>query len=77
MQLRRGDPEHFVYSAPPMPHLEDLLMLYIGDQRTVDQLLARLAVTPIPSENPYRDQVGATISDPDGFRIVLVGQTSP
>jgi GNAT superfamily N-acetyltransferase/catechol 2,3-dioxygenase-like lactoylglutathione lyase family enzyme len=64
-------------SSPPMPHLEDLLVLYVGDQRTVDQVLARLTVTPVPSENPYWDQVGVTICDPDGFRIVLVGQTWP
>jgi hypothetical protein len=63
--------------SPPMPHVEDLLVLYMGDQRTVDQVLARLAVMPIPSENPYWDQVGVTVCDPDGFRVVLVGQTCP
>jgi GNAT superfamily N-acetyltransferase len=41
------------HSSPPMPQVEDLLVLYVGDQRTVDQVLARLAVTPIASENPY------------------------
>jgi catechol 2,3-dioxygenase-like lactoylglutathione lyase family enzyme len=65
------------HSSPPMPHVEDLLVLYVADQRTVDQVLTRLAVTPVPSENPYWDQVGVTICDPDGFRIVLVGQTWP
>jgi hypothetical protein len=65
------------HSSPPMPHGEDLPVLYVGDQRTVDQVLARLAVTPIPSENPYRDQVGVTICDPDGFRVVLVGRAWP
>jgi GNAT superfamily N-acetyltransferase/catechol 2,3-dioxygenase-like lactoylglutathione lyase family enzyme len=65
------------HSTPPMPHAEDLLVLYVGDQRTVDSLLARLAVRPIPSENPYWDEVGVTICDPDGFRVVLVGRTWP
>jgi catechol 2,3-dioxygenase-like lactoylglutathione lyase family enzyme len=65
------------HSSPPMPHVEDLLVLYVAGQRTVDQVLTRLAVTPVPSENPYWDQVGVTICDPDGFRIVLVGQTWP
>jgi GNAT superfamily N-acetyltransferase/catechol 2,3-dioxygenase-like lactoylglutathione lyase family enzyme len=65
------------HSSPPMPHVEDLLVLYVGDQRTVDQVLTRLAATPVPSENPYWDQVGVTICDPDGFRLVLVGQTWP
>jgi GNAT superfamily N-acetyltransferase/catechol 2,3-dioxygenase-like lactoylglutathione lyase family enzyme len=65
------------HSSPPLPHLEDLLVLYVGDQRTVDELVARLAVAPISSENPYSDQVGVTVCDPDGFRVVLVGQTWP
>jgi GNAT superfamily N-acetyltransferase/catechol 2,3-dioxygenase-like lactoylglutathione lyase family enzyme len=65
------------HGSPPVPHVEDLLVLYVGNQRTVDQVLARLAVTPIPNENPYWDQVGVTVCDPDGFRVVLVGQTWP
>jgi hypothetical protein len=65
------------YSSLPMPHVEDLLVLYVGDQRTVYQLLARLAVSRIPSENPYWDHVGVTVCDPDGFRVVLVAQTWP
>jgi catechol 2,3-dioxygenase-like lactoylglutathione lyase family enzyme len=65
------------HRSPPMPHVENLLVLYVGDQRTVDELVARLAVAPIPSENPYWDEVGVTICDPDGFRVVLVGRTWP
>ena len=64
-------------SSPPMPHVEDLLVLYVGDQRTVDELVARLAVAPITRENPYWDQVGVTVGDPDGFRVVLVGKSWP
>ena len=64
-------------SSPPTPHAEDLLVLYVGDQRTVDHVLARLAVTPIASENPFWDQVGVTVCDPDGFRVVLVGRPWP
>jgi catechol 2,3-dioxygenase-like lactoylglutathione lyase family enzyme len=62
-------------SSPPIPHAEHLLVLYVGDQRTVDELFSRLAIAPIPSENPYWDEVGVTVCDPDGFRIVLVRQT--
>ena len=50
-------------------------MLYLGDQQTVDDVLTRLAITPIASENPYWDQVGVAVCDPDGFRVVLVGQS--
>ena len=34
---------------------------------SLSQVLARLAVTPIPSENPYWDQVGVTVCDSDAF----------
>ena len=64
-------------SSPPTPHAEDLLVLYVGDQRTVDQLLARLAITPIASANPFWDQVGVTVCDPDDFRVILVGRPWP
>ena len=58
--------------APPAPHVEALLVLYLGDQQTVDRVLSRLAMTPVPSANPYWDRVGVTVVDPDGFRVVLV-----
>ena len=64
-------------SSPPTPHAEDLLVLYVGDQRTVGQLLSRLAMTPIASENPFWDQVGVSVCDPDGFRVILVGRPWP
>ncbi|HEX5203744.1 VOC family protein [Paractinoplanes rhizophilus] len=60
---------------PPRPHVEDLLVLYLGDRQTVDELLARSGAEPVPSANPYWDRVGVTITDPDGFRIVLVADT--
>jgi catechol 2,3-dioxygenase-like lactoylglutathione lyase family enzyme len=63
------------HTRPPTPHAEDLLVLYLGDQSLVDRVLTRLAATPVPSTNPYWDQIGVTIVDPDGFRVVLVSQT--
>ena len=57
---------------PPAPHVEDLLVLYLGDRDAVDQLLARSAAPTVPSANPYWDRTGVTIEDPDGFRVVLV-----
>ena len=56
----------------PTPHAEDLLVLPLGSCDAVDRVLARLAVAPVPSANPYWDQVGLTVADPDGFRVVLV-----
>jgi catechol 2,3-dioxygenase-like lactoylglutathione lyase family enzyme len=61
----------------PVPHPEDLLVLYVGSEAEVARLVARSGATPVISANPYWDQVGVTISDPDGFRVVLVAGTWP
>ena len=58
--------------APPEPHVESLLVLYVGSRSEVDRLVARAGATPVPSANPYWDRAGVTIEDPDGFRVVLV-----
>jgi hypothetical protein len=63
--------------APPAPHLEDLLVLYLGSRREVDRLVAQAGVAPTPSANPYWDRVAVTITDPDGFRVVLVAGSWP
>ena len=72
-----GTAAHLEFTAtahvdPPQPHVEDLLVLYLGDRETVDRLVARSGVDPVPSVNPYWHRVGVTITDPDGFRVVLV-----
>ncbi len=58
--------------AAPEPHLESLLVLYLGDQAAVEAAVARTGLTPVPSANPYWDRNGVTLEDPDGFRVVLV-----
>lgn len=58
--------------APPAPHIEDLLVLYLGDRDELERVVARTGVAPVPSANPYWDRVGVTVADPDGFRVVLV-----
>lgn len=63
------------HTPPPDPHVEDLLVLYLGCRAAVDRVLDRLSATPVPSANPYWDDVGVTIVDPDGFRIVLVADS--
>lgn len=58
---------------PPAPTEEDLLVLYLG-QPAGDRLIARLAAAGgrlVPARNPYWDRWGATIADPDGYRLVL------
>jgi catechol 2,3-dioxygenase-like lactoylglutathione lyase family enzyme len=72
-----GTGAHLEFTAtnhvvPPTPHVEDLLVLYVGHRGEVDRLVARAGVAPVPSANPYWDRVGVTIPDPDGYRVVLV-----
>jgi catechol 2,3-dioxygenase-like lactoylglutathione lyase family enzyme len=56
----------------PSPHRESLLVLYLGDDATVQQVVARLDADPVPPANPYWAEHGVTFADPDGFRVVLV-----
>jgi catechol 2,3-dioxygenase-like lactoylglutathione lyase family enzyme len=63
--------------SPPVAHVEDLLVLYLGSRSEVDRLVAQAGAHPVPSANPYWDKVGVTVTDPDGFRIVLVAGSRP
>jgi catechol 2,3-dioxygenase-like lactoylglutathione lyase family enzyme len=56
----------------PSPHPESLLVLYLGDDEAVQAVVSRLGVDPIPPANPYWEEHGLTVEDPDGFRVVLV-----
>ena len=55
--------------APPSPHPESLLVLYLGSRAEVDRRAQGLQV--VASANPYWDRCGVTVTDPDGFRVVL------
>jgi catechol 2,3-dioxygenase-like lactoylglutathione lyase family enzyme len=67
LEFTTGGPE-----GAPEPHPESLVVLYLGDDETVGAVLARLDVDPVPAVNPYWDEHGVTVEDPDGFRVVLV-----
>jgi predicted N-acetyltransferase YhbS len=56
----------------PAPHPESLVVLYLGDDDAVTQLLARSGARPVAPANPYWADHGVTVEDPDGFRVVLV-----
>ena len=56
----------------PEPHPESLLVFYLGDDEAVQAVAARLAVDPVPPDNPFWAEHGLTFEDPDGFRVVLV-----
>ena len=57
----------------PSPTDEDLLVLYVGgpvDENLVRQLIAA-GGSRVQSRNPYWEEWGITIADPDGYRLVL------
>lgn len=67
--------QHDEGSPCPAPSKDNLLVFYIPDKASIDQLMARLSAmgyTPVPPENPYWEQHGVTIEDPDGWRVVLM-----
>jgi catechol 2,3-dioxygenase-like lactoylglutathione lyase family enzyme len=65
--------------TPPSPTEEDLLVLYLGgpiDHDVIERLLAA-GGERVPSHNPYWDQWGVTLQDPDGYRLVLSHRSWP
>ncbi len=74
-----GTGAHLEFTAtghirPPVAHVEDLLVLYVGSQAEVERLVRQSGAEPVPSANPYWDRFGVTLTDPDGFRVVLVAR---
>jgi catechol 2,3-dioxygenase-like lactoylglutathione lyase family enzyme len=71
-----GDPGD---ATPAAPTEEDLLVLYVGGD--VDEDMVRRLVdaggTRVTARNPYWDQWGVTIADPDGYRFVLSSLSWP
>ncbi|KJV09012.1 glyoxalase, partial [Elstera litoralis] len=66
------------HAAGRAPTQDNLLVFYLPDtaawQAARDRLIA-FGATPVPSWNPFWDQVGVTFEDPDGYRIVLQNAT--
>lgn len=61
------------------PTEEDLLVLYLTgeiDQDVISRLTDAGGVR-VPARNPYWDQWGITIADPDGYRLVLSTRSWP
>ncbi len=57
----------------PRPTEEDLLVIYL-DEPVPDELVASLEKhggRRVPSPNPYWNEWGVTVEDPDGYRLVL------
>ncbi|OKJ53462.1 glyoxalase [Streptomyces sp. CB02009] len=68
------DPEHPV---EPAPTVEDLFVVYLGapvEEAQVERLLAA-GGTRVAAQNPYWDEYGVTVEDPDGYQLVLCSRT--
>ncbi|MGW4384061.1 VOC family protein [Kitasatospora sp. NPDC004531] len=68
------DPEHPV---EPAPTVEDLFVLYLGgpvDDALVERLVAA-GGRRVPAHNPYWDEHGVTVQDPDGYGLVLCSRS--
>jgi catechol 2,3-dioxygenase-like lactoylglutathione lyase family enzyme len=65
--------------TPAAPTEEDLLVLYLNGE--VDAGVVRRLVdaggTLVAARNPYWDEGGITIADPDGYRLVLTSRSWP
>ena len=60
-------------TTQPVLTPDDLLVLYL-DVPPDPSLVARIEQAGgkrVPAYNPYWDQIGVTIEDPDGYRVVL------
>ncbi len=67
-----GDP-----ATDPRPTEEDLLVCYL-DGPVDPELIERLVDAGgerVPSANPYWDDRGVTVADPDGYRLVLTSRS--
>lgn len=57
----------------PSPTPEDLLVIYLAAPPGAELTAQAVAHggTVVPAHNPYWDDGGVTIADPDGYRVVL------
>ncbi|MEV6975418.1 VOC family protein [Kitasatospora sp. NPDC093806] len=68
------DPERPI---EPTPTVDDLFVVYLGAPVDDAQLrrLEGAGGTRVPAHNPYWDEYGVTVADPDGYRLVLCTRT--
>lgn len=67
--------EHEEGSPFPAPTKDNLLVFYIPQKEVIEKIVERLAemgYKEVAPENPYWQENGITIEDPDGWRVVLM-----
>ncbi|WP_047980226.1 VOC family protein [Ornithinibacillus contaminans] len=69
---------HMDGSPCPAPSKDNLLVFYITDKNeieTVSERLKNLGYPEVEPENGYWKELGITVEDPDGWRIVLMNRS--
>lgn len=69
---------HIDGSPCPAPTKDNLLVFYIKNKmeiETVARRLEKMGYPEVEPENPYWEEKGVTIEDPDGWRIVLMNRS--
>ncbi|MFC7686733.1 VOC family protein [Ureibacillus sp. GCM10028918] len=67
--------QHIEGSPSPVPSKDNLLVFYMPNLQSIENIAQRLMEMGYPEaapENPYWEEKGVTIEDPDGWRIVLM-----
>ncbi|MBF9195419.1 VOC family protein [Microvirga terrestris] len=62
------------HQAGRAPTEDNLLVFYLPDRSEWEAAVQRMrdnGHSPVPSFNPYWDELGVTFEDPDGYRVVL------
>ncbi|MFD9409023.1 VOC family protein [Streptomyces sp. NPDC059989] len=61
----------------PAPTVDDLFVVYLGEapDEALVQRLVDHGGTRVAAHNPYWDEWGVTVEDPDGYRLVLCSRT--
>lgn len=73
LELVQDHPQGPAQPCLPTPTDEDLLVIYVDgpiDPSSLDRL-TRFGGKKVTARNPYWEEWGVTVEDPDGYRIVL------
>ena len=67
----------FTYSndkANHHPDRDDLIVLYLDSEEEIQTIIGKAkqaAIIPVTSQNPYWNEKGVELTDPDGFGVML------
>lgn len=62
---------HVVGRAPTPENLLVFFYPELGEWQVAVEKMRKAGFAPVPAFNPYWDQNGVTLEDPDGYRVVL------